>query len=180
MKKLLIGAAALALVAFAPATMAATANSTLTVNASVAANCTITNATLNFGAYDPVVTNATSPLNASTSMDVACTKGVNPSVGFAAAGGTITGGTGTLNYTLWQDNAHSHAFGPSGTGPPLAGRRPHEGRTLLHDLRADPRRTGCPRRGPLHRHDPGDRQLLKLSAQPDAAPGHSIRRAASS
>ena len=117
MKKTLIPIAlAFIFVAGAPAAFAGTANSTLTVQASIAANCTISNATLDFLAYDPVVTNAVANLDASTSMNVACTKGVNPSVGFAAAGGTITGGGGTLNYTLWQDATRTTAFGPSGAG----------------------------------------------------------------
>lgn len=115
-KTLVITALAFALVAIAPAAFAATANGTLTVNASVAANCTISNATLNFGAYDPVVANAAADLPGSTSMTVACTKGVTATLGFAAAGGTITGGGGTLNYTLWQDSGHATAFGPSGAG----------------------------------------------------------------
>ncbi len=53
MKKTLIPVAlAFALIAIAPAAFAATANGTLTVNASVTANCTIGAGTLNFGAYD--------------------------------------------------------------------------------------------------------------------------------
>ncbi len=125
MKKTLIPIVLVALIAVAPAAFAGAANSTLTVNASVAANCTISNATLSFGAYDPVGTNASAALDASTSMDVACTKGVNPSVVFAAAGGTITGGGGTLNYTLWQEIGHTTAFNTAkslGAAPSKAAR----------------------------------------------------------
>jgi hypothetical protein len=125
MRKTLVPIAlAFALIAVAPAAFAGSNNSTLTVNSSVAANCTITSASLDFPAYDVLGVNAASPLNASTTMDVACTRGLNPQVGFAAAGGTITGGGGSLNYTLWQDNGHSIAFGPSGAGLKSLGAAP--------------------------------------------------------
>lgn len=113
-----------ALVVIAPAAFAATANNTLTVQASVAANCTISSATLDFGAYDPVVANAATDATATATMNVACTKNVNPSVGFAAAGGTINGGGSSLSYTLWQDAGHLTAFGPSGTGLKSLGAAP--------------------------------------------------------
>jgi spore coat protein U-like protein len=54
---------------------AATATATLTVQASVSQQCTVANATLNFGAYDPVVANAATDLDAQTNISVACTKG---------------------------------------------------------------------------------------------------------
>ena len=126
MKKTLIPTALVfALVAVAPAAFAATANSTLTVQASVAANCTIANATLNFGAYDPVVANATAllPKDGSTTMTVACTKGFVPTIALAAAGRTITNGTDNLTYNLYKDVAGGVVWGDSGAAlftPPSA------------------------------------------------------------
>lgn len=111
MKKTLIPIAlTFALVAITPAAFAATANGTLTVNASVAANCTISAATLNFGAYDPVVTNDVANLDAQTTMNVACTKGVNPNITTATAGSTITGPGGTLNYLLYSNTTRTTSF----------------------------------------------------------------------
>ena len=110
MKKALIGAAAIALIAVAPAAFAATQNGTLTVTASVAANCTISAATLGFGAYDPVVANTTNPLDGSTTMSVACTKGVTPKITTATAGSTITNGTDNLNYSLFSNSTRTTDF----------------------------------------------------------------------
>src|ERR1035437_1725389 len=101
MKKSLVPIAlAFALIAVAPAAFA-NASGTLTLNSSVAANCTIGAATLAFGAYDPVVTNASAPLDGSTTMTVACTKGFIPTIGIPAAGRAITHGSDTLTYELY-------------------------------------------------------------------------------
>ncbi len=124
-KTLAITALAFALVAIAPAALAATATGTLTVNASVAANCTIGAGTLNFGAYDPVVTNAVAALDGSTTMAVACTKGVNPSITTAAPGGAMTGGADSLNYLLFSDSGRTTSFVPGfsmGAAPGKASR----------------------------------------------------------
>jgi len=121
MKKTLIPIALVfALIAVAPAAFAGTAGGTLTVNASVAANCTISAATLNFGAYDPVVANAAANLDGSTTMAVACTKGVAPNITTAAAGGTITGGASTLNYSLYSDAGRTTSFVSPGFNMPAA------------------------------------------------------------
>lgn len=110
MKKILIALAAIGIIAVAPAALAGSAPGTLTVQASVAANCTIAAATLNFGAYDPVVTNATADLDGSTTMAVACTKGVNPNITTATAGGAMTGGGYSLNYLLYSDSGRTTSF----------------------------------------------------------------------
>ena len=117
-------ALAFALIAVAPAAFG-NADGTLTLNSSVAANCTIGAATLDFGAYDPVVTNASSPKNGSTTMAVACTKGFIPNITTATAGGTITGSGGSLPYTLYSDNLYTHTFlSPGFTMPAALGRAP--------------------------------------------------------
>ena len=51
------------------------ATAPLQVSASVAPNCTITTAPVLFGAYDPVVTNATTDLDRNGSVTVTCTRG---------------------------------------------------------------------------------------------------------
>ena len=125
MKKTLIPIAlAFALIALSPAAFAATATGTLTVQASVAANCTISAATLNFSAYDPVVTNDSANLDAQTTMAVACTKGVIPKI-TAALGGTITNGGDTLNYLLFSNTGRTTTFvSPGFTMPAAIGKAP--------------------------------------------------------
>jgi spore coat protein U-like protein len=52
----------------------------LAVSANVSANCTISTSAVAFGAYDPVVVNASTALNGSGSVSIACTKGSAPSI----------------------------------------------------------------------------------------------------
>lgn len=111
MRRIFFAALAIAMAAVAPAAVAATASSTLTVSASVAANCTITDATLSFGAYDPVGVNASSPKDGSTTMSVACTKGVSPVITIPLVGRTMSGGGDTLSYELYSDSARTTIFG---------------------------------------------------------------------
>jgi spore coat protein U-like protein len=67
--------AAIAAMPFTSAANAGTASSTFTVQATVSNNCTIAAPTLNFGAYDPIVAQATNPLNVTEPITVSCTKG---------------------------------------------------------------------------------------------------------
>ena len=110
-KTLAITALAVAFLAVSPSAFAGSANGTLTVNSSVAANCTISNATLNFGPYDPVVANGATgiDLDAQTTMAVACTKGSSPNI-TAPAGGAMTGGGDSLNYLLFSNNGRTTDF----------------------------------------------------------------------
>ncbi len=115
MKKTLIPIAlAFALIALAPAAFAASTPGTLTVTASVAANCTISNATLAFGAYDPVSANASTgiDLDAQTTMSVLCTKGVTPTISTATAGGAMasTPAGFSLNYLLFSNSGRTTSF----------------------------------------------------------------------
>jgi spore coat protein U-like protein len=94
--------------AYAPAASAGSAPADLTVTASVAANCTIATSPLAFGAYDPVVANATTALNGSGSVTVACTKGApSLSIGLGlgnnnSSGRRMAGGGDFLAYGLFQ------------------------------------------------------------------------------
>jgi spore coat protein U-like protein len=90
---------------------AASATSNLSVTASVTANCTISTTAVAFGAYDPVVTNASTALNGNGSVTIACTKGSAPAItldlGANASGAQrnmlITGGgSDVLAYQLYQ------------------------------------------------------------------------------
>ncbi len=90
---------------------AGTATSNLSVTASVTANCTISTTAVAFGAYDPVVANASTALNGSGSVSIACTKGSAPNIpmdlGANASGSqrnmlVTGGGTDVLAYQLYQ------------------------------------------------------------------------------
>jgi spore coat protein U-like protein len=100
-----------AMLSSAPAHAASPATANLAVTASVAANCTISTTAVAFGAYDPVVTNASTALNGNGTVTIACTKGSAPNVtmdlGANPSGSQrkmlITGGgVDTLNYELYH------------------------------------------------------------------------------
>jgi spore coat protein U-like protein len=76
-----------ALVGMSGFALATTTTANLAVTATVSQNCSITATALAFGGYDPVVTNATAALNASSTISVACTQG--------ASGVTVGMGQGT-------------------------------------------------------------------------------------
>lgn len=107
----------------APAMFAGTQFDDFDVTASVAANCTISAADLVFGPYDPVVTNATTPLDVNGSVSVACTKGSSATIGLgqgsaAATGSTaltplrqMSAGTERLRYDLFRTSAGSGVWG---------------------------------------------------------------------
>jgi spore coat protein U domain-containing protein, fimbrial subunit CupE1/2/3/6 len=131
MKKLLMLAlfVALASVPLASASNAATATSTLTVTANVSNNCTIAAANLVFGAYDPVVANAASPLNVNSTVTVACTKGATATVGLNAGANSGKGGCATtramssgggvpsyLCYEIYSNAGLSTVWGNAGAG----------------------------------------------------------------
>ena len=111
--------ACVAAAAFAAALMLRTPHATgttavLGVSASVAANCAISATALSFGPYESVLINATSPLNASGSVSIACTKGTAPRISmdlgqnsnagkrYMAPTTAAPGADRTLYYELYQ------------------------------------------------------------------------------
>lgn len=98
-------------------TIAATAGGTLPVSALVTANCSLSSTVMNFGNYDPITVNVNSPLPASTTFQIACTKGANVAITLnnglysANAAGTtraMSSGNGHyLSYELYSDPGHS-------------------------------------------------------------------------
>ena len=94
----------------------------LAVSASVAAKCTISDSTLAFGTYDPVVNNATTALDQVGTVDVACTKGSSATVSLDL--GTHTSGSTrrmqhgvTATEFLAVASCTPRAVPPSGTRP---------------------------------------------------------------
>lgn len=102
---------------------AATATANLSVSATVSNNCTISTAALAFGSYDPVVAHASTNLDGSGTVTIACTKGAATTIGFGlgsnAAGSTRRMGDGAsdfLTYELYQDSGRTTVWGNSGAG----------------------------------------------------------------
>lgn len=112
------------------ASHAGTATSNLSVTATVSANCTISTAPVAFGAYDPIVANATAALDGTGTVTVTCTTGSAATITLGQGTSPATGstdaaplrqmkdsGTDVLAYTLYQDSGRTTAWGnTAGTG----------------------------------------------------------------
>lgn len=93
---------------------ALTATANLDVSAAVTASCTIATTALAFGNYDPVVTHASTPLDGTGTVTVACTtgsavtitlsQGANPDTGSTAIAPLrrLINGTNFLSYSLFS------------------------------------------------------------------------------
>lgn len=106
---------------------AATQTANLDVSATVSASCTISTAAVAFGTYDPVVTNATSALDATGTVTTTCTNGSSVTIllgqgANADSGSTdaaparrMISGTDYLNYQLYSDTARTVVWGNDAT-----------------------------------------------------------------
>ena len=135
--KLALAATALvALSSLGSTAYAATATSDLAVSASVTANCTIdASGGLAFGAYDPVVTNASTDLTGQGTIDTTCTNGASVTVTLGQGANADTGSsddapvrrmlsgtTDYLSYQLYSDSSRTTVWGNSaGTGAAVTG-----------------------------------------------------------
>src|SRR4051812_45613141 len=115
----IVGIVALLGLAASPQAIAATAQTTFTVTATVSANCTITATGISF-TYDPIAANATTAATATGSVTIACTKGAGPTIGLdvGSNGGKVAGVTramanGATNFLGYQLNQPA---APVGTG----------------------------------------------------------------
>jgi spore coat protein U-like protein len=91
----------------------------LSVGAAVTNNCIVSTTAAAFGAYDPIVTNKTAPLDSSNGkVTITCAKGTTATIGLgtglntASATGTsraLIDGTGThfLNYELYNESSRT-------------------------------------------------------------------------
>lgn len=95
---------------------AGSANTNLSVTASVTANCTISTTAVAFGAYDPVVANAATALNGTGTVGIACTKGSAPNIalGFGLNNAGVQrnmkitgGGSDLLAYQLYTPSSNA-------------------------------------------------------------------------
>lgn len=112
---------AIAAAAFGTAASAATATANLGVSATVTNNCTISTAALAFGSYDPVVAHASTNLDGTGTVIVACTKGATATIGLGLgsnAAGSVRRmkdtGTNYITYELYQDSGRSTVWGTAG------------------------------------------------------------------
>ena len=115
---------ALVLVALtATAAFAASATNNLTVQATVVASCTVSAATLNFGNYDPVVTNAATDLDISHALSIKCTKGtaatsidLDNGANYSSGRRMQIGSTGKyLSYALYKNSARTSVWSTGAT-----------------------------------------------------------------
>jgi spore coat protein U-like protein len=112
---------AIAAAAFSAPASAATATANLGVSATVTNNCTISTAALAFGSYDPVVAHASTNLDGTGTVIVACTKGASSTIGLGlgsnASGSTrrmTDGSSNYLTYELYSDAGRTTLWGNSG------------------------------------------------------------------
>ena len=104
----LLGAAAL-VASFSGPAAAGSATANLNVTATVASGCSIATTAVAFGTYDPIVANATTPINTAGNVQVTCVSGsTSVWVGLGqgnnySAGRRMVGGTSGafLNYHLY-------------------------------------------------------------------------------
>ena len=125
--------------------VAATATSSFTVTATVIASCTIATTGISFGNYDPVVANATTPVDANGTVTVACTSGATTTVGMNQGNnptGTSTAGaparqlaSGAVNrmrYDLYLDAGRATVWGDVGTAAAEAYNATSKAATVLN------------------------------------------------
>ncbi|SEI88474.1 Csu type fimbrial protein [Frateuria terrea] len=135
-KSALAAAVLIALSSLGGTAYAATATSDLPVSASVTATCTIdASGGLAFGAYDPVVTNASTDLTGQGTIDTTCTNGASVTVTLGQGANADTGSSDAapvrrmlsgasdyLSYQLYSDSGRSTVWGnTAGTGAPVTG-----------------------------------------------------------
>ncbi len=118
-----VAAAGMAFGAYSSTANAASATANLGVSATVTSNCTISTTALAFGSYDPVVANASSNLDGTGTVIVACTKGATATIGLGLGGnasGSLRrmgdGNANYLTYELYQDTGRTNVWNDSGTG----------------------------------------------------------------
>jgi spore coat protein U-like protein len=88
----------------------------LAVSAAVAVKCTVSTTALAFGAYDPVVANASANLDGTGGLTIACTKGASATValgvGANASGSTrqLANGASRLQYEIYKDSGRTQVW----------------------------------------------------------------------
>ena len=114
-------------------------------------NCTISTAALAFGSYDPVVAHASTNLDGTGTVIVACTKGAAATVGLGlgsnASGSTrrmTDGSSNYLTYELYSDAGRTTVWGNSGAGLYRRARRPRRLRGISRSTAVSPSNQDVP------------------------------------
>jgi spore coat protein U-like protein len=93
---------------------------TVSANTTVSANCTISAGALNFGAYDPIGAQKTTPLeNGSTQISIACVQGSAPTIGLSL-GVNASGSTRRMKNTSATDYLVYELYQPPSASPTTA------------------------------------------------------------
>ena len=112
-------------------TAADSATATIAVSATVRRNCTITTAPLGFGSYDPVVAHATTPLDATATLTIACTMGTPARIGLDGGSNAVASqrrlansSSAYMNYQMFLDSSYATVWGSETTNQLDAGTAP--------------------------------------------------------
>jgi Uncharacterized secreted protein len=127
MKKAALGILALMVIAVSPA-LAGSATANVSVSANIVNVCTISTGAVAFGAYDPIVTNASTPLDASSTVTITCTKGASTTLGLGLgsnAAGLVRkmkdSGSNLMTYELYQPPSSTPGAACSFSSPTVWG-----------------------------------------------------------
>lgn len=90
---------------------AATDTANMAVSATVTANCTISSGGLAFGSYDPVETNASTPLDQTGTVTVTCTSGCAGDITLSQGANADTGSTNDAPLRRMTDGTHFLSYG---------------------------------------------------------------------
>ena len=96
----------------------------LTVTAAIVRSCNLATTPLAFGTYDPVGSNASADLRASTHLTVVCSSGATPTIGIGFGNNTpgigttraMSSGSDKLSYEIYKDSGLTQVWTDSGSG----------------------------------------------------------------
>jgi spore coat protein U domain-containing protein, fimbrial subunit CupE1/2/3/6 len=109
----------------------------LRVTADVPSNCVITVSNLAFGAYDPLVRNATQEVEASTDVRMLCTRSsratITIDIGRNARGNdrAMAAGMKRVTYQLYRDSGHTETWSSGSDGLQLVSEGIHKPRQVM-------------------------------------------------
>jgi spore coat protein U-like protein len=112
------------------AAFANTATASLSVSATVTNNCTISTTALAFGSYDPIVAHASSNLDGTGTVVIACTKGAGALIGLDSGLNAevstrrLKNGTVYLAYEVYKESGRTNVWGNAGVDLNDAGAAP--------------------------------------------------------
>ncbi|MBD2131755.1 spore coat protein U domain-containing protein [Sphaerospermopsis sp. FACHB-1094] len=134
-RRFALASAILITAGYAAPAMAGTATSDINVSATVISNCSISTTPLAFGDYDPLVTHATTHLDATATVTTTCSNGRGTYIRLGQGANAATGstnvspgrrlknsGNGYINYNIYQNSARTTNWGNTvDTSPNVTG-----------------------------------------------------------